>query len=205
MNIFYEFDGKLYINITNACPCDCSFCIRNNSDSVGGNDSLWLPKQPKFEDILSTYENFPKKDFKEAVFCGYGEPMTFPELLLETAVFLKSVANYNIRINTNGLVQLMKPDFDISRLEGVIDSISISLNAPNAEKYNEIVKPAFGIKSYNSMLDFAVKVKKYVPKTFFTIVDIIGENDIILCKQISEKLDIPLRVRAYVTDNESYT
>lgn len=205
MNIFYEFDGKLYINITNACPCDCSFCIRNNSDSVGGNASLWLPRQPKFEDILEAYEKFPKKKFKEAVFCGYGEPMTYPELLLETAVYLKSVGEYKIRVNTNGLVQLMKPSFDISKLEDVIDSISISLNAPNAEDYNEVVKPSFGLKSYDSMLDFAVKIKQYVPETFFTVVDVIGDKAITECKAISDKLGVPLRVRAYVSDNESYT
>ena len=42
MTIFYKFDGQMYINITNGCPCDCVFCLRNNSDSVKDNGSLWL-------------------------------------------------------------------------------------------------------------------------------------------------------------------
>lgn len=60
MTIFYKFDGQMYINITNGCPCDCVFCLRNNSDSVKGNDSLWLEHEPSFEEITAAFDKFDK-------------------------------------------------------------------------------------------------------------------------------------------------
>lgn len=60
MTIFYKFDGQMYINITNGCPCDCVFCLRNNSDSVKDNGSLWLEHEPSFEEIVDAYEKFDK-------------------------------------------------------------------------------------------------------------------------------------------------
>ena len=41
-DIVYTFENKVYMNITNACPCKCKFCIRNNGDSVGEAKTLWF-------------------------------------------------------------------------------------------------------------------------------------------------------------------
>ena len=60
MTIFYKFEGKMYINITNGCPCDCVFCIRKNGDSITDNDSLWLEHEPDFDEIKSAFEKFDK-------------------------------------------------------------------------------------------------------------------------------------------------
>ena len=40
MNISYEIGDKLYLNITNKCPCNCTFCIRHNGDGAYGSDPL---------------------------------------------------------------------------------------------------------------------------------------------------------------------
>ena len=85
MTIFYEFDGKLYANITNKCPCACVFCIRRNGDGVGSSDSLWLDHEPDFEEIAEAFDRFDKTGLSELVFCGYGEPMMRAEILLKTA------------------------------------------------------------------------------------------------------------------------
>ncbi len=51
-NIVYTFEGHVYLNITNACPCKCEFCIRNNGDSVGDADTLWFSgHSPSFEQV----------------------------------------------------------------------------------------------------------------------------------------------------------
>lgn len=204
MTIFYRFDGKMYINITNGCPCDCVFCIRKNGDSIEDNDSLWLEHEPSVEEIRRAFDSFDRQGMTEAVFCGYGEPTVRVETLLQTAEYIKSKTSMKIRLNTNGLVRLIHKDFDLGRFKGLIDAVSISLNAPTAQRYNEVTRPSFGEKAFDEMLDFAVKMKE-ICEVSFTVVDIISAEEIAECEKVSERLGIPLRVRHHVTDNESYT
>lgn len=205
MTIFYEFGGKLYANITNKCPCACVFCIRKNGDSVGGNDSLWLPHEPDMEEMISAFEAFDKTDLHELVFCGYGEPMSRAETLIEFAKYVKENTDMTIRINTNGLVALIDPFFDTEKMRGVIDSVSISLNAPDKESYLAVTKPKYGVASFNVMLDFAKKSKEIVGDVAFTVVDVITDEQISACQKLADNMGIPLRVRHNVTNNESYT
>lgn len=205
MTIFYKFDGKMYINITNGCPCDCVFCIRKNGDSIEDNGSLWLEHEPSFEEICEAFERFDKAGIEEAVFCGYGEPTVRADLLLKTAEYIKANSAMKIRVNTNGLVRLIHKGFDVSRFKGVVDSFSISLNAPNAKRYNEVTRPSFGEAAFDEMLKFSEDVRDLGIKTAFTVVDVISDEEVSQCKKIAEEMKIPLRVRGYVTDNESYT
>ena len=205
MTIFYKFEGKMYINITNGCPCDCVFCIRKNGDSITDNDSLWLEHEPDFDEIKSAFEKFDKSGISEAVFCGYGEPTVRADMLIKTAELIKQNTDMKIRLNTNGLVRLIHRDFDINRFKGLIDSVSISLNAPNAKRYNEVTRPSFGEPAFEEMLKFSEEMKNFGIKTGFTVVDVISDDEISECRKLAEKLEIPLRVRHYVTDNESYT
>lgn len=205
MTIFYKFDGKLYANITNQCPCRCSFCIRKNGDGVGDSDSLWLEKEPGYEEIISAFDSFDKTGLDELVFCGYGEPMMRADILVSTADYVKEHTNMKIRINTNGLIAFMNPLFDISSLRYKIDKISISLNASNTDKYYQITNSKYGLPSYNSMLNFAIRVQEYVPDVSFTIVDYdLDEEEIEKCRERAADCGIPLRIRHYVSDNVKY-
>ena len=205
MTIFYKFDGKLYANITNKCPCACVFCIRKNSDSIAGKDSLWLEHEPDYDEIIAAFDSFDKTGLDELVFCGYGEPMERSDVLLEVARYVKRTTNMKIRINTNGLVDFINPAFDIYSMRYIIDCVSISLNAPDPESYNEVTRPKYGLPAFNSMLNFAQLAKSVVPEVVFTVVDVISEKQINQCRTLAEGLGIPLRVRHHVTDNESYT
>lgn len=139
------------------------------------------------------------------MFCGYGEPAVRADMLLKTAEYIKTNSGMSIRVNTNGLIHLIHKDFDLSRFKGLVDSVSISLNAPTAARYNEVTRPSFGEPAFDVMLDFAVKMKELGIKTSFTVVDVISEEEISECQRLADKLGIPLRVRSYVSDNESYT
>ena len=82
MKIFYDLNGALYANITNKCPCNCTFCIRHNEETVGENDSLWLEHDPDFNEIKAAFTAWNLADFTELVFCGYGEPTEALEMLM---------------------------------------------------------------------------------------------------------------------------
>lgn len=205
MTIFYKFDGKMYANITNQCPCACEFCIRKNGDSVGGCDSLWLEREPSYEEIIAAFDSFDKTGLDELVFCGYGEPMMRAHMMVKVAEYVKANTNMKIRINTNGLIAFMEPLFDISSLKYKIDKVSISLNASNPDKYFQITNPKYGLPSYNAMLNFALRVQEYVPDVSFTIVDMdLDEEEIEKCKERAKDLGLPLRIRHYVKDNVKY-
>ncbi len=204
MKIFYDLNGSLYANITNKCPCACRFCLRNNGDSVGGNDSLWLEHEPTIDEIKSAFDEVDKSKYNEVVFCGYGEPMERASDLIEVAKYIKEKSDLRIRINTNGLVLLMHPTFELSSMEGLIDSLSISLNASDPEKYYYITNSKFGLPSYNSMLSFAVSASAFVSNVVFTIVGVVDEEEVNACKERAADLGIPLKIRSYISNNTDY-
>ena len=195
-NIFYRLGNKIYINITNACPCNCIFCIRNSTDGVGDAPSLWLAHEPSLTEIYKAFDN--RQDINqcdEIVFCGYGEPMCRPDDVVEIAKYIKNICQLPIRINTNGLVKLMTPEFEISKLAAV-DAVSISLNADEDHEYLRISKPSFGIGSYGSLLEFVQQASKYTAVTLTVLEDLLPER-IDNCRKLAEDLGVEFRVREY--------
>lgn len=197
MTILYEIAKKLYINLTNKCPCDCIFCIRNNGEGAYGSDSLWLEKDPTAEQTISELEKKDLDSYEEIIFCGYGEPLEALDVLIEVAKYLKSKTSTPIRINTNGLSDIIHGKPTAHLLEDLIDIVSISLNAGSESEYMRVTQPCFGKQSFNAMLEFAKDCKKYIKTVIFSVVDVISDEEIERCKKISEELDIPLRVRKY--------
>lgn len=195
MTILYDYKESLYINMTNKCPCACVFCIRQETDHVGNSDSLWLDHEPSVEEVKDEFKNFDLGKYDEVVFCGYGEPLVRIDEVVEVANYIKSISNIKIRINTNGLSDLIHNKKTAQLLKDNIDAVSISLNAPNKIKYNEVTRPKFGEKSFEALLDFAADCKKYVKEVNFSVVDEISKEEIAESKALADKMDIPLRVR----------
>ena len=204
MKIFYDLNGALYANITNKCPCACTFCIRKNDDTVGENDSLWLEHEPSLEEIKAAFDEVDKSAYDEVTFCGYGEPMERAEELIEVARYIKETSSLKIRVNTNGLVSLIHPTFDLYKMKGLIDSVSISLNASNPDDYYMITRSRFGLPSYNSMLNFAIIASSIIPKVTFTVVDVIGQEEVEACQRRADDIGVPLRVRKFISNNRDY-
>ena len=196
-DILYTYKDNVYLNITNKCPCACTFCIRSQKNAIGSADNLWLEHNPDFNEVKSAIDNFDFTGYNEVIFCGYGEPTNAFELLLKVAQYIRSKMNIKIRVNTNGLGSLIN-ERDISQeLCQNVDAVSISLNCSNAEDYNKVVRPKFGIKSYSAMLDFARNCKKYTDDVMLSVVDVIGEEEIAKCQKIADNLGIKLRVRKF--------
>lgn len=197
-DIIYTYGGSAYMNITNKCPCACIFCIRSNGDGLGSAESLWLKGDPTIDEIKAEIDNFDFSEYDEVVFCGYGEPTQALDNLIESAKYLKEKHSLKIRLNSNGLSDLINGKPTAHLLEGVVDSISISLNAPDSEAYQRVTSSKFGEDAYPALLKFAEECKQYIPSVKFTVVDVISEEEIEECKKISEKMGIPLRVREWI-------
>ena len=199
LTFVYAVHSNLYINLTNRCPCNCTFCIRHNGDGAYGSDSLWLEREPTCEEVLAEFDKYDMTKIGEIVFCGYGEPMERAEDVSYIGKELKKrYPHITVRLNTNGLGDKINGRPTAKLLEGAVDIVSISLNSGNREDYNKVTRPKWE-DSFEAMLTFAEDCKKYVPKVMFTVVDVISEREINESKALSEKLGIPLRIRAYDT------
>ena len=198
MTILYEVGEGLYVNLPNKCPCACTFCIRYEGDGAYGSESLRLKHEPSFEEIVEEFKKFNLGKYKEIVFCGYGEPTERIELLVQVADYVRSVSDIKIRINTNGLGNLIHSKSIEHLLEGRIDIVSISLNAPNAEDYAKVTRPKYGIASFDAMLKFASECKKYVPTVVFTVVDCIPQEQIEASRKIAEQVGVNFRIRELI-------
>lgn len=201
MTLAYSVGDKLYINLTNKCPCACTFCIRNNGDGAYGSDPLWLEHEPSTEELTDAIAKAQPERYTEIVFCGYGEPTEALELLCSAADFVKkNYPSIPTRLNTNGLSDLINGKPTAQLLEGRIDTVSVSLNAPEKEEYLKVTRPKFGGKSFDEMQKFACECKKYVKRVVFTIVDILPEEQIEASKALAERLGIELRIREYIEE-----
>ena len=197
--ILYEYGDQLYVNLTNRCPCRCDFCIRGKTDGLGTADSLWLDHDPSAQEVITALKGRELARYQEVVFCGYGEPFCDLEVLLEVCRWLREHTRLRTRINTNGLGDLIQGSHTPPLLEGLVDAVSISLNTSDPDYYLRLCHPSFGEKAYGAMLQFAQDCKKYVPEVKFSVVDVIPKEDIEGCRQLSQKLGVPLRVRHYVS------
>jgi len=199
MTILYPVHSGLYVNLTNKCPCACTFCLRQSMDQINESGSLWLEHAPSVEEVVAEFAKFDMSQYSELVFCGFGEPTEALPVLLEVARFAKkNYPNLPIRINTNGLGNLVNGRDICPDLEGLIDTLSISLNTPNPEKYYEIVRPKFGPESHKAMLDFAHEARKYVPNVVLSTVDTtLTKEEEQQCREICEALGVKYRIRPW--------
>ena len=198
MTITYPVHNGIYVNMTNRCPCACTFCLRQQGAGVFGSEPLWLDREPTVKEVCDSIDTWDLTKYSEIVFCGYGEPTQRLYDLLEVAKYIKSKSDIKIRINTNGLADLIWQESTAPKLKGLIDAVSVSLNATNREDYLQIVRPKFGIESYEAMLKFTKDCTAFVPSVVMTVVDVVTtKEEQALCREICESVGATLRVRPY--------
>ena len=193
-NYVYEYGDSLYINLTNKCPNNCEFCLRNFKNGVG-EDDLRLSREPNFEDVKEALSLFPLKKYDEIVFCGFGEPMCALSVLSQVGPYLKRLG-LKTRVNTNGLGGLWNKRGDVPQLiSKYIDAVSISLNASNRELYQEICRSKYGEEAFDAIIDFTKGCVENGIDTTLTVVDFIGEDEIAECRKLADELGAKFRVR----------
>lgn len=198
MEILYKVHNNLYVNLTNKCPCACTFCLRQTMDRVGESDSLWLEHDPSLEEVLAAFEQRDMAQYNEVVFCGFGEPTEALDVLIPTAKYVKETYHKPIRINTNGMGNLIHGRDITPELDGLVETISISLNTPDAKRYNELVRSKFGEKSFDAMLDFAKRATDHIPHVVMTTVDTtLTKEEEERCQEICDEIGATYRIRPW--------
>lgn len=195
-----DLTGKnIYVNMTNKCPCNCVFCLRQTKEMMEDN-SLWLKEgEPDVDTVLALFSKYDLSVVNEIVFCGFGEPL---ERLTDVCTVIDALKlrypSLKVRVNTIGLANLIY-DRDVTpELSGRVDTLSISLNAPNADEFYALTRSKFGIRSYEALKEFAVRAKHYVPNVVMTVVEqVMPEEKIMICQKICDELGVTLRVRPF--------
>lgn len=188
---------NMYVNLTNRCNCNCTFCLRHLKE----DHSLWLKEgEPSVAAVEKALLAAPMDHVAEIVICGFGEPTMRLDDLIAVLRFIRAkFPAIKTRLNTNGLSDLEYHKKTAPLFKGLLDTISVSLNESTAQKYLDVTRSRFGIKSYQAMLEFARDCKAYVPNVVVTVVDIIGAEEIAACRRVCEQYGLKLRVRTYET------
>ena len=200
MTITYQVKNAVYVNLTNRCPCNCTFCLRQNGSGVFGSGPLWLEREPTLEETVDSLGQWDFTRFREVVFCGYGEPTERLNVLLAVAAHLKGRdPALRVRVNTNGLSDLINGKPTAPLFAGKVDCLSISLNTDDPAEYLALCRPRFGAAAYPAMLKFTQEAAALLPSVVMTVV---GEPVTSLekqarCRKIAESLGARLRVRPY--------
>ncbi len=194
--VSYKIRNSLYLNLTTRCTADCSFCTRLTRPVVQGYN-LQLDREPTADEVWASIDDCTKYD--EIVFCGYGEPTLRLDVIKEVSKKIKA-AGGKVRLNTNGHGNVINKRNILPELKGLIDSVSVSLNADTAEAYDEIVRPLPGLRDgiYEKVKDFIEESKKYIPNVQATVVTHQDGVDESKCEDISKNdFDVDYRERRY--------
>lgn len=190
--IAYKIRNSLYLNITNSCSNRCSFCAKFDDFTVKGHNLL-LDGEPTFDEIMEALGR--PTDIDEVVFCGYGEPLIRLDLVKQVATELKA-RGYNIRVNTDGQANVVHGRNILPELAGLVDSISVSLNAPDAVTYQQICNTPFGAAGFEAVCSFIREARHHIPHVTASAVTVPGV-DIEACRRVAQSLGVEFRVREY--------
>ena len=198
MTITYTHGDSLYLNLTNRCSNRCVFCVRTQADGYYSDD-LWLTREPTVDEILDDLGKRDLTRYDSLVFCGYGEPTERLDDMLSVCRAVRRDHGIPLRVNTNGQSDLIHGCRTAPRFEGLLDVVSISLNAPTAAGYQAICRSVYGEEAFDAILRFASDVKRFVPSVVFSVVrGTIPDGELESCRRIADSVGVPLRIREYI-------
>jgi len=196
-SVVYWLGNNLYLNITNRCPNNCYFCFRRFKDGIDGFN-LKLRREPSSNEVIKKLQEIiNRKNWREVVFCGFGEPLERLNCVLEVTRGIKKYSGRIVRIDTNGQGYLLNKGREVVKelKEAGVDKISVSLNAHEKETYNRVCKPAFE-NAFENVLKFIEKSREEFDIEITTVT--IPEVSIPKAREIARKLGVGFRIREYI-------
>lgn len=189
--VTYTIDDRLYINLTDRCTLSCDFCPKTNGHWEVHDYNLQITHRPEVEEIIAEIGD-PTR-YRQIVFCGYGEPTLRLKPLLAIASWVKERGG-SVRINTDGLANLVHKRNVLPEMKGKIDALSVSMNAQNAEIYNRHCQPALP-GAYEAMLEFLRLAPEYLPEVTATAIEGLEGVDMDACAALATQLGVKFRRR----------
>jgi TatD family-associated radical SAM protein len=189
--VSYQIDNSLYISITDRCTLECAFCPKTHGDMTVKGYDLSFNHRPTTEEIIASIDDPARYD--EVVFCGYGEPTMRFNVLLEVARNVKARGG-RVRLNTDGLSNLVHKHDTLPELAGCVDALSVSLNAQNSEVYDRHCRPNLP-GSYEAVLEFLREAPKHIQDVTATAIDGLEGVDIPACEALAKELGVKFRRR----------
>lgn len=187
----YQIEDRLYLNITDRCTLSCAFCPKNNGSMDLHEYDLSLDHRPTAEEVIASIADVSA--YSEFVFCGYGEPTLRLDVLLKVAKYLKAHGG-KVRVNTDGLANLVHKRNVLPELGQCVDSLSVSLNAQNEEIYNRHCLPALS-GSYQAMLEFLRLAPHYIENVSASALAGLEGVDIEACERIASECGVKFKKR----------
>jgi len=189
--ISYQIGNRLYLSINDRCTLECTFCPKTQGSLKVHNFDLTMNHRPEMEEIIASVGDPARYD--EVVFCGYGEPTLRLKVLLEVAHYIKAHGG-RVRINTDGLANLVHKEDVLPKLAACVDALSVSMNAQDEAVYNRYCVPNLP-GSFAAMLAFLEEAPKFIPDVTATAIDGLDGVDIAACERMTRKLGVHFRRR----------
>ena len=202
MTISYEYEGALYVNLTNRCDCACVFCLRHNGHKAPSTPTTcgWStshpagsPGQPAGPGLLPVpgagvlrlrRAHVPHR--RHRVAGGRAE---------KAGANLHRCASTPTATPTCSWAGTWPP---CSRGALTPSPSPSTLHAGGVLRRHQAPP---GHAAWDAMLDFARECKEYVPHVVMTIVDKDKTpEEITRCRRLTEDLGVTLRIRAYIPD-----
>lgn len=188
----YLIRGAAYVNVTNACDAKCTFCPRTHDQfDVKGYD-LRRPNDPTTEEILEALGD--ASAYPEVVFCGYGEPTLRLDVVKAVAAYVKQHGG-RTRLNTNGHADLIHKRPTADELVGLIDEVSVSLNAQDRDTFERHCPSAFSPDGFTPMLDWIRSAVGAGLHVTVTALEGLEGVDIEACRRLAKDLGAAWRSR----------
>lgn len=188
----YPIRDSLYINLGNRCTLVCDFCPKHNGTWMVHEYDMSLETAPTSAEVIQAIGN--PLDYEELVFCGYGEPTLRLKPLLVIATWIKSRGG-KVRLNTDGLGNLVNKRNILPELSECVDALSISLNAQNEEIYNLHCHP--GVPgSWDAMIAFTREAPKWIGDVSVSAINGLSGVNIDACKQLAKNLGVTFKERS---------
>ena len=171
--------------------------LLENSDAYVGSIQSLAISDATAQDVIDQLQKFNDTISDEIVFCGYGEPTSRLNELIASAKHLKSIENCPpLRLNTNGLSDLINERETANEIGELFDVVSVSLNAGTENEYMRVTRPKYS-NAFEAMQKFAVDCSKTSANVMMSVVDVIPEEEIEAAKRLCDNINVKLRIRKY--------
>jgi TatD DNase family protein len=189
----YLLGNSLYINITNRCNADCTFCRRKEDPFLRGYNLGMKKSEEPTADVYIKEIGDPTK-YDEIVFCGYGEPTIRWGIVKEIAKYVKENSG-KTRINTDGHGNLINKRDITPEMKDLIDVVSISFNSFDSKQYAKLMRVSEN--HFEEMKNFARFAKPFVKKVVMSVVSLDEVEIEKSRKVVEEEIGAEFRVRNY--------